>query len=63
MPGRIIAGLRRCRVKNPFFFWRIDKLANDIKVIRLSFIGSIGIRNRMRVFTDTYIEVPFDLSK
>ena len=63
-PGKIIQGLRKCKVKNPIFLIdEVDKMLRDNKGDPASTLLEILDPTQNKYFTDNYIEEPFDISK
>ncbi len=62
-PGKIIQGLKKCETKNPLFLIdEIDKMVKDYKGDPASVLLDILDPEQNKIFTDNYIEEPFDLS-
>lgn len=62
-PGKIIQGLKKCKTKNPLFLIdEVDKMVKDYKGDPASVLLDILDPEQNQMFTDNYIEEPFDLS-
>lgn len=62
-PGKIIQGLNKCGSNNPLILIdEIDKMVKDYKGDPASTLLEILDPNQNKIFTDNYIEEPFDLS-
>lgn len=64
MPGRIIAALKQCKVKNPLMLLdEIDKMSSDYRSDTASALLEVLDSEQNSHFVDHYIELPTDLSK
>ena len=62
-PGKIIQGLKKCGTSNPLILIdEIDKMVNDYKGDPSSVLLDILDPEQNFMFTDNYVEEPFDLS-
>ena len=62
-PGKIIQGLNKCGSNNPLMLIdEVDKMVKDYKGDPASTLLEILDPNQNKIFTDNYIEEPFDLS-
>ncbi len=64
MPGRILTALEKVKSNSPVVLLdEIDKLCGDFRGDPASALLEVLDREQNKEFTDTYAEVPFDLSK
>ena len=63
-PGKIIQALRKCNVSNPLILIdEIDKMSKDFRGDPAAALLDILDPEQNAIYTDNYIEEPFDLSK
>lgn len=63
-PGKIIQGIKKCGSKNPLILIdEVDKMIRDYKGDPASTLLEILDPNQNKMFTDNFLEEPFDLSE
>eukprot|EP00873_Tetraselmis_striata_P012687 jgi/Tetstr1/432951/TSEL_022289.t1 len=64
MPGRVIQGLRRAGCRDPVMLLdEVDKVGNDARGDPMSALLEVLDPSQNHTYTDTYLGLPFDLSK